>query len=91
MTKADIVAGIAEQTGIPKKEVAVVVNAFLATLREAFLNHERVELRGFGVFTIKNRKRRIGRNPKTLEEVEIPERPAVVFKVSKLIRQKLEK
>ncbi len=91
MTKADIVASITEQTGIPKKEVALVVNAFLEILRQAFLNHERVELRGFGVFTIKNRKRRIGRNPKTLEEVEIPERPAVVFKVSKLIREKLEK
>ncbi len=89
MTKADLIAEVASRTGLPKKEVAEVVNALFASLKEAFARKERVELRGFGIFMTKERKPRIGRNPKTKEEVRIPARTVVVFKPSKIVKEKL--
>ncbi len=89
MTKADLIEEIVEQTGIPRKEVATVVNEMLKSLKRAFLHRERVEFRGFGVFVVVNRKPRVGRNPKTRQEVRIPERPTVVFKVSKAIQRNI--
>ncbi|HDM89971.1 MAG: integration host factor subunit beta [Candidatus Hydrothermae bacterium] len=89
MTKADLIADIANRTGLPKKEVAEVVNALFASLKEAFARKERVELRGFGIFTTKVRKPRVGRNPKTREEVRIPQRNVVVFKPSKIVKEKV--
>lgn len=89
MTKADLIQEVTERTGLPKRDVAVVVNALFESLKSAFLRKERVELRGFGIFTTKNRKPRIGRNPKTKEEVRIPKRTVVVFKPSKIVKDNL--
>jgi len=89
MTKADLIHEITERTGLPKRDVAAVVNALFDSLKAAFLRKERVELRGFGIFTTKNRKPRIGRNPKTKEEVRIPERTVVIFKPSKIVKDNL--
>ena len=91
MKKADLVAEISERTGIPKREVAIVVNEFLLSLRRALTNGERIELRGFGVFSVQKRKARTARDFKTNRKIRIPERLAVVFKVSKLLRKELEK
>ncbi len=90
MTKADLVGEIVRKTGLSKKDVAAAVNALFDSLKEAFYREERVEIRGFGIFTTKNRKPRVGRNPKTREEVRIPERKVVVFKPSKIIKKNLE-
>ena len=85
MTKADLVNDIVRRTEIPKRDVAIVVDTFLQSLKDAFKRKDRIELRGFGVFMTKSRKPRIGRNPRTKEEVRIPERTVVVFKPSKLL------
>jgi nucleoid DNA-binding protein len=85
MTKADLVNDVVRRTEIPKRDVAVVVDTFLQSLKDAFKRKDRIELRGFGVFMTKSRKPRIGRNPRTKEEVRIPERTVVVFRPSKLL------
>ncbi len=89
MTKDDIVTQISMKTGLTKKDVKVMVEAMLATLKEAFLNEERVELRGFGIFTTKMRKGKKGKNPRTNEDIYIPDKKTVVFKPSKTVTRML--
>lgn len=86
MKKADLVNIIAEETGLTKKDVYIVINEFIEQIKQALLEEKRVDLRGFGVFEVKTRKPRIGRNPRTKEKVEIPKRKVVTFKPSKLFK-----
>ncbi len=90
MTKADLVSRVFHKTGFPKKDLAIIIDAVFETMREALENEERIEIRGFGVFSIKVRKPKVGRNPKTGEEVIIPQRKVVHFKPSKLLKKALE-
>jgi nucleoid DNA-binding protein len=83
MTKADIVNRIAQATGLTKVETDVVVDGFIKTVSEALSEGNRIELRDFGVFSIKKRRPRAARNPRTGEAVEIEERFVPVFKVSR--------
>ncbi len=80
MTKRDIVLTISERTGIKQVVVKEVVQGVFDTIFEALKNGKTIEIRNFGVFKVKKRKPRIGRNPKTGEVVPVPERNAVVFK-----------
>jgi nucleoid DNA-binding protein len=80
MRKRDIVLKISQDTGIKQIVVKDVVQKTLDTIFEALKKGERIELRNFGVFAVKKRKKRIGRNPKTGEVVPVPERQVVVFK-----------
>lgn len=83
MTKADIVEIISANTGITKIETEAVVNGFLQTVIESMKKGENIELRGFGSFKVVKRARRIARNPKTNEEVTVPEQFVPVLKVSR--------
>ena len=83
MTKADIVEIISANTGITKIETEAVVNGFLDTVIESLKQGEKIELRGFGTFKVVKRARRIARNPKTNQEVTVPEQHVPVLKVSK--------
>ena len=83
MTKADIVEVIATNTGITKIETEAVVNGFLKTVIESMKRGENIELRGFGSFKVVKRARRVARNPKTNEEVVVPEQHVPVLKISK--------
>lgn len=83
MTKADIVEIISANTGITKIETEAVVNGFLNTVIESMKQGENIELRGFGSFKVVKRAPRIARNPKTNEEVTVPEQYVPVLKVSK--------
>jgi len=87
LNKQDIVNVIAEGTGLTKIETAAVVDAFLATVTWALGNGERVELRRFGTFLVKDRKAKKARNPKTGEEVMIPPRKVPFFKPSPEFRK----
>ena len=86
MTKADIVAQIAEATGLTKTDTAVVVEGFLASVSSAMKSGEHIEIRGFGTFKVVTRASRTGRNPKTGDVVKIPRRPVPVFKPSRELR-----
>lgn len=83
MIKAEIVDLLAEQTGLTKLETKTIVEGVLATISEALLRGERVDLRGFGNFSVKHRKSKVARNPNTGEQLIVPERAVPVFKPSK--------
>ncbi|HPV64614.1 MAG TPA: HU family DNA-binding protein [Candidatus Cloacimonas sp.] len=83
MTKADLVEIISENTGIIRKDVAVVVDAFLQAIKDSLIKGNHIEIRGFGTYKLKTRKPRVGRNPKTDEKVPVPERTVPTFKFSR--------
>jgi nucleoid DNA-binding protein len=82
MTKADLVEKVAEVTGLTKKEISNVVDAFLVAVSDAMGNGNNIEIRGFGSFKVKTRKGRAARNPRTGEAVSVPEKKVPVFKPS---------
>ena len=82
MTKADLVEKIVEKTGLTRTDVAVVVDSFLDSVKNAMKEGHNLEIRGFGTFKIKSRKARKARNPRTGEEVPVPDRKVPVFKPS---------
>lgn len=80
MTKKDILLRIADKTNLKQIEIKKVVQATFDCILEALVRGEKIELRNFGVFKIKQRKPRTGRNPRTGEVVPVPARKSVVFK-----------
>jgi len=90
MTKKDIVLKIAEETGIKQLDVKAVVQKTLEHITSALMNGKTIELRNFGVFKVKTRKPRIGRNPKTGSAVSIPERKVVTFKAGMIMKKKVK-
>jgi len=80
MRKRDIVLKISQDTEIKQVVVKEVVQRTFDAILEALKEGKKIELRNFGVFKVKKRKKRIGRNPKTGEVVPVPERLTVVFK-----------
>ncbi len=83
MVKAEIVDTLAEQTGLTKLETKTIVEGVISTISDSLLRGERVDLRGFGNFSVKIRKSKVARNPNTGEEVIVPQRAVPVFKPSK--------
>ena len=83
MTKADIIEEIAGKTGLTKSDIMAVVNNFIDAIIEGLKKNEHIELRGFGSFDVKKRAQRVARNPKSGEQVIVPEREVPVFKPSK--------
>ena len=90
MNKANLVDIISEGTGLTKLETGAVIDAFIATVSYALATGERVELRRFGTFSLKDRKAKIGRNPKTGIVVPIPPRKMPHFKPSPELRKYVE-
>ena len=87
LTKRDLVIRISDETGIIQQQVLKVVQKTLDHIAEALAKGDKVELRNFGVFEVKVRKARIGRNPNAPEtDVPIPERSVVKFKPGKEMR-----
>ncbi len=86
MVKADIVNQVADSAKIRKSQAIKAVDALFDALRDAMVEGERIEFRGFGVFQVKPRKRGFGRNPRTGREVRIPPGRTVRFKPGKDLR-----
>ncbi len=89
VTKADLVDLVAERAGITRKEADEAVKVVLGGVVEALTHGEKVELRGFGSFRIRQRGSRLGRNPKTGEQVEVPAKKIPYFKPGKDLREQL--
>jgi DNA-binding protein HU-beta len=83
MIKVDIVAKVAQAADITKVKAEVAVDSVFNAMRLSMQRGERIELRGFGVFQVKPRKRGIGRNPRTGQEVRIPPGRTIRFKPGK--------
>ncbi len=86
MTKAKLLEIINEKTGFPKRDIALIIDTMIDAIKDTLNKKERVILKGFGIFKVKKRKQRVGRNPKTKKEVIIPERYVVVFEPAKEIK-----
>ena len=91
MNKAELVSAVAEKTGMSKKNSEKAVNAAFDTITEALAAGDKVQLVGFGAFEVKERGARIGRNPKTKEEIEIPASRVASFKVGKALKEAVTK
>ena len=90
LTKKDLVISVAKDTGVAQVDVKRVVQRFLDHLIDGLKQGRTVELRKFGVFKIRQRASRRGRNPKTGQEVPVPPRKVVVFKTGLLMRQEIK-
>lgn len=86
MIKIDIVKQLAKEFNLKDKDAHIIVDLIMESLKETILEYKRLEVRDFGVFLIKQRKARIGRNPKDKKEYPIPSRKVVVFKSGKEIK-----
>jgi nucleoid DNA-binding protein len=92
MTKRDLVIKISEETGQVQQKVLLVVQRTLDLISESLAARKNVELRNFGVFEVKVRKARIGRNPNRPDkDVQIPQRAVVKFKPGKEMREAVSK
>lgn len=91
MNKAELVSAVAEKTGMSKKDSEKAVNTAFDTITEALAAGDKVQLVGFGAFEVKERGARIGRNPKTKEEIEIPATRVPVFKAGKVLKDAVSK
>src|SRR5687768_6742759 len=83
MIKVDIINEVSRAADITKVKAEVAVEAVLEAMKDSMMKGERIELRGFGVFQVKPRKRGIGRNPRTGKEVKIPPGRTIRFKPGK--------
>jgi len=81
--KQDLIQRIVERTGLPRTKAEDAVDAIFDAMKKTLIAGDRIELRGFGVFTVKPRKTGIGRNPRTGTEVSIAPGKAVRFKPGK--------
>ena len=88
MIKADIVAEIANKLNLKDKEALEIADEVIEKIKEILAEEGRLEIRDFGVFQVKTRKPRIGRNPRNKKEYPIPERKVVTFRAGKLLREK---
>ena len=91
MNKAELIAAVAEKTGLSKKDSEKAVNAAFDTIAANLEVGEKVQLVGFGAFDVKERGVRMGRNPKTKEAIEIPATTIPVFKAGKALKEKTAK
>ncbi len=89
MTKADLVESIAQATGLSKKDTNVVVNGILENISRALSDGDKVELRGFGSFKVKQRRSRRARNPRTGRPVDVPAKLVPYFKASIELKEKV--
>ena len=91
MTKSDIIKEVAEGTGLTKVEIEAVLDGVIHSISESLKRGERVDFRGFGSFIVKQRSARDARNPATREIVRLPERYIPAFKISKILKNVVNK
>ena len=90
MIKSELVQAIAESNPhLYQRDVENIVNAILGEITNALARGDRVELRGFGAFSVKNRPARTGRNPRTGDKVSVEEKWVPFFKTGKELRERL--
>lgn len=91
MTKADIVNHVFEKVGLPRNEAQNIVETVFDSVKQTLIAGESIKISGFGTFNVRKKNARIGRNPKTKEEVEITPRRVITFKASDQLKEVVEK
>jgi integration host factor subunit beta len=87
MTKAELVDEVARVVQLTKKQAETIVNIVFDSIVDSLRAGQKIELRGFGSFRLRNRKSRTGRNPKTGEKVEVPSKKIPYFKPGKELKE----
>ena len=88
-TKASIIDSICERIGLPKKDATDVVELLFDTMKQTLERGENLKISGFGSFSVRQKKSRLGRNPQTGDAMEISARKVVTFKPSQVLRDAL--
>ena len=91
MNKTELIAAAAEQAGMTKKDTEKVLNAALDAIAAALAKNDKVQVSGFGIFEVKEREARTGRNPRTGEPMEIAASKNPAFKASKTLKDAIDK
>ena len=91
MTKTELIAAVAEKTGMTKKDADRVVSATFETIAASLANGEKVQVSGFGIFDTKKREARTGLNPRTKETIQIAASTQPVFKAGKALKDQVSK
>lgn len=86
MTKTELINKLAKEAGVTLKEARLVVDTFFSSIGEALANNDRVELRGFGTFSVHKKNPRVGRNPKNGVTVKIPAKNVPRFKPGRKLK-----
>jgi integration host factor subunit beta len=86
ITKADLVEDVIKTAGLPRKEAEIIVETIFDSVIQALQGGDKIEIRGFGSFRTRQRRGRVGRNPKTGAKVEVPAKRIPFFKPSKELK-----
>jgi DNA-binding protein HU-beta len=89
MTKAQLISKVASKTGMKAKEAEAAVNAVFSTVIDTLAEGEKVQIAGFGTFTVRERGEHIGRNPYTNQAITVPASRYLSFSVGKTMKEKL--
>jgi DNA-binding protein HU-beta len=91
MNKAELINAVSEKTELNKKQSDAAITAVFDVIADALAGGDKVQLVGFGSFEVKNREARVGRNPKTKEQINIPASKSPVFKAGKALKEAVNK
>ena len=91
MNKTELIAAVAAKTGITKKDAEGIVSAAFDTIAQELLKGEKVQISGFGIFEVKEREAKVGRNPRTKEAIQIPASRVPAFKAAKALKEAVTK
>lgn len=90
MTKSVLIEKVSEKVeGLTRNQTEIVVDTVFESIKKALMSGEKIEIRGFGNFRLKNRRPRKARNPKTGESVEVPGKKVLYFKAGKALKEAL--
>lgn len=90
-TKKELAKEVSKASGFTQREAGIIIDLLLETISNSLASRDRIELRRFGVFSVKHRRPRLARNPRTGEPVKLPAKLVCAFKPSKFVNEKLEK
>jgi integration host factor subunit beta len=90
MNKSDLMMALKENVNLSRQEAENIVNVFFQSIEDSLGNGGRVEIRGFGSFTVNGYKSYVGRNPKTGERIRVPSKKLPFFKVGKELKEMVD-
>lgn len=90
MNRSDLISAIKKETELTNNESEKIVNEFFGAITQTLANNERVEIRGFGSFTVNGYKPYVGRNPKTGVKINVPSKKLPFFKVGKELKNRVD-
>jgi len=91
MNRSDLINELKNQTSLTRKDAEKFVETFFGSISDTLAKNERVEIRGFGSFTVKKYKPYVGRNPKTGTKIDVPPKKLPFFKVGKELKELVDK